>query len=79
VLRKLFERSDSRSARRSPAGEALATVAAEPDIVGNPHLATRVVLLTGAARDRTMRDLLEQRGVPPSSVIRGRFPDIMGL
>jgi hypothetical protein len=36
-------------------------------------------LLTGAARDRTMRDLLKQRGVPPSSVIRGRFPDIIGL
>ena len=33
-------------------------------VAGNPHLANRVVFLTGAARDRTVHDLLEHRGVP---------------
>jgi CheY-like chemotaxis protein len=33
-------------------------------VAGNPHLASRVVFLTGAARDRAVHDLLEQRGVP---------------
>jgi CheY-like chemotaxis protein len=33
-------------------------------VVGNPRLAGRVVFLTGAARDRTVHDLLEERGVP---------------
>jgi CheY-like chemotaxis protein len=33
-------------------------------VAGNPHLAGRVVFLTGAARDRTVHDRLEERGVP---------------
>jgi CheY-like chemotaxis protein len=33
-------------------------------VAGNPRLANRVVFLTGAARDRTVHDLLEQAGVP---------------
>ena len=33
-------------------------------VAGNPGLANRVVFLTGAARDRTVHDLLEQAGVP---------------
>jgi CheY-like chemotaxis protein len=33
-------------------------------VAGNPHLARRVVFLTGAARDRTVHDQLEERGVP---------------
>jgi CheY-like chemotaxis protein len=33
-------------------------------VAANHHLARRVVFLTGAARDRTVHDLLEERGVP---------------
>jgi CheY-like chemotaxis protein len=33
-------------------------------VAGNPDLAGRVVFLTGAARDRTVHDRLEERGVP---------------
>ena len=33
-------------------------------VAGNPHLARRVVFLTGAARDRAVHDVLEERGVP---------------
>jgi CheY-like chemotaxis protein len=32
-------------------------------VASNPRLASRVVFLTGAARDRTVHDLLEHRGV----------------
>ena len=33
-------------------------------VAGNPRLASRVIFLTGAARDRPVHDLLEHRGVP---------------
>jgi CheY-like chemotaxis protein len=33
-------------------------------VASNPRLASRVVFLTGAARDRTVHDLLEHRDVP---------------
>jgi len=33
-------------------------------VAGNPRLASRVIFLTGAARDRTVHDLLEHRGLP---------------
>ena len=33
-------------------------------VAGNPHLASRVIFHTGAARDPLVHDLLEQRGVP---------------
>jgi CheY-like chemotaxis protein len=61
MLRRLFERGGFEVREAESGKEALEVVAADSDIAA---VVSDFIMPTGAARDRTVHDLLEHRGVP---------------